>query len=203
MRLISGCIRWTPSRHLPSVSGIHPPQVRPPRLGDNICRRMYRNVPQQDHLQRDTFKTRRPHADWARESPCAHGMNASLQLAPSSREIPDLRKSYLQFRHLVFQAAIFPESPGHSWTGGLVGAGRFAAITDYMTRPVSMWMAGEGGGGGTHHLTIAAALLSRPRCINGDPVGGDRLLCLNLPAPFIGCYTRQGMLPGEWKLCTV
>ena len=44
------------------------------------------------------------------------------------------------------------------------------------------------------NLTIAAALLSfskaiyphccsRPRCINGDLVGGDRLLCLNLPAP--------------------
>ena len=44
------------------------------------------------------------------------------------------------------------------------------------------------------HHRVAAALLSfskaiyphccsRPRCINGDPVGGDRLLCLNLPAP--------------------
>ena len=44
------------------------------------------------------------------------------------------------------------------------------------------------------NLTIAAALLSfskaiyphccsRPRCINGDPEGGDRLLCLNMPAP--------------------
>ena len=44
------------------------------------------------------------------------------------------------------------------------------------------------------NLTIAAALLSfskaiyphccsRPRCINGHTVGGDRLLCLNLPAP--------------------
>ena len=43
-------------------------------------------------------------------------------------------------------------------------------------------------------LTIATALLSfskaiyphccsRPRCINGDPVGCDRLLCLNLPVP--------------------
>ena len=44
------------------------------------------------------------------------------------------------------------------------------------------------------NLTIAAALLSfskaiyphccsRPRCIHGDPVWGDRLLWLNLPAP--------------------
>ena len=53
------------------------------------------------------------------------------------------------------------------------------------------------------NLTIAAALLSfskaiyphccsRPRCINGDPVGGDRLLCLNLSAPL-----SQAATPGK------
>ena len=53
------------------------------------------------------------------------------------------------------------------------------------------------------NLTIAAALLSfskaiyphccsRSRCINGDPVGCDRLLCLNLPAPL-----SQAAIPGK------
>ena len=53
------------------------------------------------------------------------------------------------------------------------------------------------------NLIIAAALLSfskaiyphycsRPRCINGDPVGCDRLLCLNLPAPL-----SQAAIPGK------
>ena len=53
------------------------------------------------------------------------------------------------------------------------------------------------------NLTIAAALLSfskaiyphccsRPRCINGDPVGCDRWLCLNLPAPL-----SQAAIPGK------
>ena len=33
---------------------------------------------------------------------------------------------------------------------------------------------------------------SRPRCINGDPVGCDSLLCLNLPAPL-----SQAAIPGK------
>ena len=31
-----------------------------------------------------------------------------------------------------------------------------------------------------------------PRCINGDPVGCDRLLCLNLPAP-----SSEAAIPGK------
>ena len=56
---------------------------------------------------------------------------------------------------------------------------------------------------GVSNLTIAAAPLSfskaiyphccsRPRCIIGDPVGCDRLLCLNLPAPL-----SQAAIPGK------
>ena len=38
--------------------------------------------------------------------------------------------------------------------------------------------------------------------VYGYPVGCDRLLCLNFPAP-LSQAAIPGILPGEWKLCTV
>ena len=57
------------------------------------------------------------------------------------------------------------------------------------------------------NLTIAAALLSfskaiyphccsPPRCINGDPVGGDRLL-FEFASAIIGCYTGKECSQGS------
>ena len=64
-------------------------------------------------------------------------------------------------------------------------------------------------------LTIATALLSfskaiyphccsRPRCINREPGRMWQMIVFEFASTIItGCYTRQGILPGEWKLCTV
>ena len=51
-----------------------------------------------------------------------------------------------------------------------------------------------------------STLLLSTQVYNGDQVGCDRWLCLNLPAALWQRVTgsfRQGMLPREWKLCTV
>ena len=66
------------------------------------------------------------------------------------------------------------------------------------------------------NLTIAATLLSfskaiyprccsRPRCIYKCGPGRMRqIIVFEFASAIItGCYTKQGMLPGEWKLCTV